>query len=306
MDNFRVWDDKPPPKEWSIGHKPGDMGIFDKTFIKAQYSGWVPLRSLSKITIYGAMKGIRFSFAGTQEKDKFFGYDSAENGEVYVQDIDHEHKERIVGIAILLDERVACSDLRKSKTMNEEHVASISNGGDFQPPLGRIHFLTNWNQANLPLPVKYRVLSPYLEAVRFDFDYDQLVSWAPIYAPDPKKPKSFGTVEEMVRYPWKCRIDDVVPDEEIEATSHVACIFFDEELVEDQRADAVKGYVSKSGRFCGLAFRRNGNWGDKVFGHRSAYEVTMELGEGERFTSLYLPEGNTEALAVRSKFYCPP
>ena len=50
-----------------------------------------------------------------------------------------------------------------------------------------------------------------------------------------------------------------------------------------KRIDAVKGYVGKSGDFCGLRFRRDGGCESNVFGHRSAYELIFELMEGEPF-----------------------
>lgn len=291
-----VWEDGPPPKRWLIGYrKPGDMGISKS---EGEFSGWVELKHLRKVTIYGKMRGIRFSFADAREKDKFFGYVDAKKEETYVQNIDYQHGERIVGIAILLDGRVICHDSQKFKSMD-----GFSGKNDLQPPLGRIHFLTNRNQANLSLPVKYRLSCRYLVAIKFDFNYHQLVSWAPIYAPDPAIPGSVEVVSEMIQYPWKYRTDKIVPDGEIEATSRVACIFFDNEG--DQRVDAVKGYATKSGHFCGLLLRRNGNWGDKALGHRSSYEVTMELMDGERITSLYLPDENMGALAVRSKHDSP-
>jgi len=56
---------------------------------------------------------------------------------------------------------------------------------------------------------------------------------------------------------------------------------------EGRRIDAVKGYISKSGDFCGLWFRRDGGWESNAFGHPSAYELTFELMEGERFASIF-------------------
>lgn len=298
-DKLQVWDDGPPPREWSVGiRRPGDMGLFDRTF--GEYTGWVRLDSLRKITIYGKMQGIRFSFKNAQ-KDKFFGCDGTKNEETHIQNIGHG--ERIIGIAVLLDDNIASDSIAKVESIDKVHLANASNNGDFQSPLGRIHFLTDRNQAKRPLPVKYRILCPYLVAIRFDFNYHQLVSWAPIYASNPAIQESLKVVSEMVQYPWKCRTDDIVPSGEIKEESHVACIFFDEE--ENKRVDAVKGYVSRSGHFCGLIFRRNGDWGNEVFGNRSAYEVTMELKEGETFTSLYLPHGDIQAIAVRFKSFLP-
>lgn len=92
-------------------------------------------------------------------------------------------------------------------------------------------------------------------------------------------------------------MDDITADRKIKPTSRVACVFFDEEG--GKRIDAVKGYVGKSGDFCGLLFRRDGDWENNVFGHRSAYELTFELMEGERFTSIFFPEEDLKALAVR-------
>jgi len=139
-------------------------------------------------------------------------------------------------------------------------------------------------------------------AIKFDFSYYQLISWAPIYAPDSTVPASKKLISEMLQFPWKCRLDDVTADRKIKPTSRVACVFFDEE--EGKRIDAVKGYVGKSGDFCGLLFRRDGSWESNVFGHRSAYELTFELIEGERFASIFFPEKDLKALAVRHRTPC--
>lgn len=272
------------------------MGIYDRTTNEVEYTGWVKLDHLRRITTYGNMKGIRFSFAGAK-KDRYFGY-CDENKGYSVQEIDYEGGERIVGIVVLVEDEDASSDVGKVELGAEAVECILSDGGPY-PPLEKIFFLTDRNKKNFSLPVKYHVSCPYLTAVKFDFNYHRLISWAPIYTPDTDIPDSFKIVAEMVQYPWKCRTDVITPDGEITPTSRVACVFFDDEG--GQRVDGVKGYVSKSGHFCGLVFRRNGNWCDNIFGHRSAYEVIMELGEGEKFTSLYLPSENTEALAVYFK-----
>jgi len=138
-------------------------------------------------------------------------------------------------------------------------------------------------------------------AIKFDFSYHQLISWAPIYAPGSTVPASKKLISEMLQFPWKCRLDDVTADRKIKPTSRAACVFFDEE--EGKRIDAVKGYVGKSGDFCGLLFRRDGGWESNVFGCRSAYELTFELMEGERFASIFFPE-DLKALAVRHIVLC--
>lgn len=105
-------------------------------------------------------------------------------------------------------------------------------------------------------------------------------------------------MSDLIQYPWKCHSDDVYSDRAIKKSSRVECIFFE---VDGKPADAVKGYVSKSGLFCGLLFRRAGNWERGVFGQRSAYESTFELRGEERFTSMFFTENGTfSALAVLS------
>ena len=54
----------------------------------------------------------------------------------------------------------------------------------------------------------------------------------------------------------------------------------------------MRGYVGKSGDFRGLLFLRDGLWESNVFGHRSVYELTLEveLVEGERFTRIFFLE----------------
>ncbi|RPB04039.1 hypothetical protein L873DRAFT_1668292 [Choiromyces venosus 120613-1] len=289
---LQVWDDGPPPEDWSIASRPGEMGIFTRDFAPAQFSGWIALSSLRRVTIYGRMKGVRFSFE--EGKDRFFGYVRDVSNGVYVQEIGYENGERVTGIVVVREDPTCSSP--GEKPGSRDSIESTSTNGDEQQFLDRIYLLTNWNEGELSLPVKYRVSSPYLVAIKFDFSYHQLISWAPIYAPDPDVPVSQKLISEMLQFPWKCRLDDITADRKIKPTSRVACIFFDEE--EGKRIDAVKGYVGKSGDFCGLLFRREGDWESNVFGHRSAYELTFELMEGERFTSIFFPERDLKALAL--------
>ena len=75
---------------------------------------------------------------------------------------------------------------------------------------------------------------------------------------------------------------------------------------ESKRIDVVKGYVGKSGDFCGLLFRRDSDWESNVFGHRSAYELTFELMEGERFRSIFFHLPNRLPSRTRYSHLCRP
>jgi hypothetical protein len=141
--------------------------------------------------------------------------------------------------------------------------------------------------------------SEHLVAVKFDFNCDHLVSWAPVYA---LKPHGLSQKELMkrIRFPWRAHNQEIMEDRDIPETAYaISTLFGDNDF---GRIDAVKGYVTRHGQFCGLLFRRNGGWSEGVFGERSAYEILFELREGECFTSIFLPEEEgrrgSSALAV--------
>jgi hypothetical protein len=100
-----VWDDGPPPDEYIIGENPR-MVQNDYSNELAQekkmndYSGWIHLFKLRKITFYRNMRGIKFEFWDAEEK--FFGNIYNEEG-AYVQEIDVTGGERVIGVAVLED-----------------------------------------------------------------------------------------------------------------------------------------------------------------------------------------------------------
>jgi hypothetical protein len=152
-------------------------------------------------------------------------------------------------------------------------------------------FVTNRNQSAIPFPVKCKFVSPeHLAAVKFDFNFDQLISWAPIFAMDPSIPGALSQQEltKLIRFPWKTRCEDITEDREIPEASYVVSTLFEDN--EAGRVDGLKGYVTPMGRFCGLLLRRNGRWSKEAFGDRSAYETTFELNEGESIDSIFIPE----------------
>jgi len=132
---LQVWDDGPPPKEWSIASRPGEMGIFTRDFAPAQFGGWVDVRSLRRVTIYGRMKGIRFSFA--KGKDRFFGYVQDVSGGVYIQEIDYENGERVAGIVVIREDPTYSSPGVGQGF--RDSIESTSTNGDEQQFLDRIY-----------------------------------------------------------------------------------------------------------------------------------------------------------------------
>lgn len=154
-------------------------------------------------------------------------------------------------------------------------------------------FITNKNESTIPFPVKREVKSPeYLLAVKFDFNFDQLISWAPIFATNTSDPSALSQQDltKLIRFPWKARHDypEISEDRDIPELAYVASTFFEDN--EAGRLDGIKGYVTRTGRFCGLLLRRNGNWAEEAFGERSAYETTFDLHEGESIDSIFVPE----------------
>lgn len=132
---LQVWDDGPPPKEWEIASRPGEMGIFTRDFAPAQFGGWVALGSLRKVTIYGRMKGVRFSFA--EGKDRFFGYVQDASSGVYVQEIDYEDGERVTGIVVVREDPIYSTPGENQGF--RDSIESTSTNGDEQQFLDRIY-----------------------------------------------------------------------------------------------------------------------------------------------------------------------
>jgi hypothetical protein len=135
--NLQVWDDGPPPKGWLIASRPGEMGIFTRDFTTAEFDGWVTLSSLCRVTIFGRMKGIRFSFADPGVKDRFFGYVHDESNGVFVQDIDYQGGERVTGIVVLRESTWCVAP--EEKLAPGESMESTSITGDEPHFLDRIH-----------------------------------------------------------------------------------------------------------------------------------------------------------------------
>ncbi|CUS15030.1 unnamed protein product [Tuber aestivum] len=214
------------------------------------------------------------------------------SGGFYVQEIDYENGERVTRVVVVREDAI-CSSPGANRGYRDS-IESTSTNGDEQQFLDRIYLLTNRNEGELPLPVEYRVSSLYL-AIKFNFSYHELITWAPTDADGSTVPAPKKLIFEMLQFPWKYRMIDVTADRKIKPTSRVARVFFDEE--EGKRIDAVNGYVGKRGDFCGL-FRSDGDWESNVIGHRSAYELTFELMEGERFTSIFFLEEGLKALAL--------
>jgi hypothetical protein len=140
--------------------------------------------------------------------------------------------------------------------------------------------------------------------VKFNFNHDRLVSWAPVYA---WKPGGLSQRElvKRIKFPWRAHDQDIVEDSDIPETAHtISTLFGDNDA---GRIDGVKGYVTRKGKFCGLLFRRNERWSEGVFGERSAYETPFFLEPDEFFTSIFLPEKGrkreSNALAVCVPFF---
>lgn len=126
----QAWENGAPPDEWRIASRPGEVGLFTRVDDPGKFAGWVALSSLCEITIYGKMKGIRFSFANPRERERFFGYVQDESKGVFVQKIDYSGGERVTGIAVTRED-VTCS--------NGEPAESTSDTGDEDHFLDRIH-----------------------------------------------------------------------------------------------------------------------------------------------------------------------
>ncbi|KAF8537164.1 hypothetical protein BDD12DRAFT_746052 [Trichophaea hybrida] len=306
-EHLGVWDDGPPPEGWIIGTSPTFVEV--DMSCKAQrpfndYIGWVKLESVRKIIFYRNMRGIKFKCRGGGN-DKFFGHVEDKEGS-YRQTIEYDKGERIIGVAVLADEeevyvvKAALGDGNDNSSI----ISASSRSDERNAMMEKIFFITNFNHKKPPFPVKRQITSPeYLKAVKFDFNFDQLISWAPIFATEPKSPSLsqqeltknalfHQELTKLIRFPWKACDKNITEDRDIPETSHVASTLFEDN--EAGRVDGLKGYVTQTGRFCGLLLRRNGKWAKEAFGDRSAYETTFELNDGESIDSIFIPEVRKE------------
>jgi len=103
-ESLGVWEDTPPSRDWVIGSSPSNVSVDSSSIVRRRtpfndFSGWAGLRSVSRITIYGDMKGIRFNYSG-DAPDIFFGCVDDETDTV-IQEINQESGEKVVGVAVL-------------------------------------------------------------------------------------------------------------------------------------------------------------------------------------------------------------
>ena len=125
----QIWEDRPPLARCLMASQPGEMGQFTQDIAPADYSGWVALNCVRKVTIYGRMKGVRFSCGGGTQNDKFFGHVSDESNGVFIQHIDYDGGERVTGIAVIrgnaehpvVNSSTGESVRSTSKTDNKQH-----------------------------------------------------------------------------------------------------------------------------------------------------------------------------------------
>lgn len=120
--------------------------------------------------------------------------------------------------------------------------------------------------------------------MKFNFTTDGIQAWLPIY--------SSASSEHETRFPWYHR--GFHADRSLSPACFVTHEYFEDKT--GRGVDAVKGYINRYGNFCGLLFRRGGEWSESIFGEMSAFEITMELGKDEVISSAYT--SGTTALAV--------
>jgi hypothetical protein len=125
-----VWVDKPLPIDWIIGASPTDVGIDASRRTRRRkpfndYSGWASMESLSRITLYRDMTGIKFSYAGGEER--FFGCVDDEVG-ASVQEIEHQKGEKVIGVAVL-----DCATCRPLELVDDEDDGASILSASSQP-----------------------------------------------------------------------------------------------------------------------------------------------------------------------------
>lgn len=316
-DNCAVWSDGPPPKNWIVGCPVADM-LHRQGPPFPDYTGWVDYGGLREIAIYGGSKGIRFSYK-RDRPDRIFGDVSDATG-VLVQEL--MDGEKPVGIALLdpyatedqneiTDDASidTASSVAEPSVKGQLYVSSVTRILDPQPLVFNSpdtdQFITDKNEDRTPPhPFLRHYATPMqlrdcIAGCKFDFTSSQLINWVPIW--EARRPGlTRQALYELIHYKWNHRPDNVRPDASISSSAMVASIFFDENA--SGAVDAVKGFVTNEGRFCGLIVRRAGLWVESVFGQRSAYERTFELQAGEFVTGIACPEINgrpsPEALAI--------
>ena len=144
--------------------------------------------------------------------------------------------------------------------------------------------LTDRNQDFRPSHCHKVAEADGLRGMKFNFTAEGIQAWLPIY--------SDASDKHETRFPWYHR--GFHTDRTLSPACSVTYEYFED--IGGRKVDAVKGYINRDGNFCGLLFRRGGEWSESVFGEMSAFEITIELGEDEVICSAYT--SGTTALAV--------
>ncbi|KAF8453811.1 hypothetical protein BGX38DRAFT_1090129 [Terfezia claveryi] len=287
------WEDGPPPQDLVVSREAGTLLADNDT--GSTFTGWVDLLpGLQQILTYGQMKGIRFVYSDSNRRDKYFGNAEGIISGPYIQDIDGIQGEKVIGLYEIFEEESATED-ESRMTMSFDDVATVSDTSGYDGPglMPRLWFLTDRNQDKRPLHCHKIIDADGLRGMKFNFTADGIQAWLPIY--------SGASGEHETRFPWYHR--GFHADRPLSPACSVTHEYFED--IAGREVDAVKGYINRDGSFCGLLFRRGGEWSESVFGEMSAFEITMELGKGEVICSAYT-SGTTALALVTSKGKCTP
>lgn len=191
----RTWESRPPPSDWATREV---STLRSCCPVRSCYSGWARLKNLSRVSVYGNMKGIMFSYTdGT--RDSFFG---CIDGHEPVSIQEFAAGERVIGYATLPSELDAPSEMEKlsivfSSTPNQCGICAnverifVSHTthplGGFNSDIN-IQFMTTKNDSERPAHSKCFVQDADFVGLRFDFTAAGLISWAPLFEkPEPCK-----------------------------------------------------------------------------------------------------------------------
>ncbi|KAI9762626.1 MAG: hypothetical protein M4579_000244 [Chaenotheca gracillima] len=283
------WVDGAPPRTLTKGKKNSDSTKTLSVPSRAGFTGWVSLEEpFSQIIIYGQMEGLRFCYASKDRAHSSFGNTASYLAQ---QIITPPRGDRITTIASSSTPQSMLNTVQSSRYLNNIYL------------LGSKQFKARSDLVE--------VESDFLAGIQFVFSATSIVDWHPLY--DFNRSFASGadlqSRENEMRDHWKSSLDARIhPFAETDADTlgkfRVVADFFDGPR-EGESADGVKGYINNA-RFCGLRFRRGGEWDEAPLGRASAFESDFLLEPGETFASLFVAKteslGGVGAVALSTSF----
>ncbi|KAI9784014.1 MAG: hypothetical protein M1816_001096 [Peltula sp. TS41687] len=267
------WVDGSPPWHFARGRKNSDSLKILRPASSATFAGWISLRdSISSVTVYGQMQGVRFTYADEGRSDCYFG-DTSPSLPKQTQSFSQNSKRPFQYISH-----------RRSHTKHDKwgHLPIVRLSRD--------------NPTKDPM-LALEVFSRYLTAIKFHFSADRIVDWQPLFdyraSPNERK-EAWKSAEVMQSHPFARADNDLqdhypvladfltwgTPETRVDGITGYCMNTITDEVVDGLRCDVA------TKRFCGLRFLRQGLCDEEPLGRASAHEQTFHFSPREEIVSI--------------------